>query len=165
MTPERLAHIRGLEAENAALRAGCIQYARTISRIDYALGEPNEMECSLYDVDCDDERVIEQVITLRAENAALRVIVEGLNAWADSVGHEGLHVGCTSCLARDFLASHRNSADDKPTEDPPGTCDWGGCMHPAAHWLHSATQGWLPVCIPHSTVPLLPGADSDGGGS
>ena len=55
------------EVEIKRLVDGAKILARALSRIDYACGEKNDMECSLYDVDCDEERVVGRVQSLLAE--------------------------------------------------------------------------------------------------
>lgn len=57
------------QRESKSLRDECIRLSRVISRVDYALGPPNEMECSLYDVDVDDERVVRMVTGAQARAA------------------------------------------------------------------------------------------------
>lgn len=61
--------LREAAAELAALRKGLRDKDASLSSIDYALGEPNEMQCSLYDVDLDEGRVVAKV---KAQFAALR---------------------------------------------------------------------------------------------
>lgn len=61
------AAIRALEAERDQLKAACIELNAALSRIDYVLGEPNEMECSSYDVHANPEAVVARVAALRAE--------------------------------------------------------------------------------------------------
>lgn len=52
---------------SGCLICGLIQQADVISRIDYLLGDPNEMECSMFDVDHDEERVLRLAETRIAE--------------------------------------------------------------------------------------------------
>ncbi len=40
---------------------GLIEMSRALSRIDYLLGEPNEMEVSGYDLHCDPQLVVDRV--------------------------------------------------------------------------------------------------------
>lgn len=65
---------------NGGARAGCLVCAlqslsSALSQIDYACGEPNEMNVSGYDVHCDDASVVrvvtEYVATMKARVAAL----------------------------------------------------------------------------------------------
>lgn len=58
---QAVAELERLAAENAALKAELAALRSQLSRIDYAFGEPNEMQCSPYDVDLDGERVVRQV--------------------------------------------------------------------------------------------------------
>lgn len=44
-----------------------IRYQSEFSRLDYALGAPNDNRCSLYDVDCDEERVVNAALARLAE--------------------------------------------------------------------------------------------------
>lgn len=53
-----------LEARIRILEKAVIQLSAALSRIDYALGEPNEMQVSEYDIDYDEERVVRRVRAL-----------------------------------------------------------------------------------------------------
>lgn len=62
-------------APNGGARAMCVICSgkalhHALSRIDYALGPPNEMGIGFYDVDCDEERVVSEVERLVAEKDA-----------------------------------------------------------------------------------------------
>jgi hypothetical protein len=53
-------------------RANCLvcglqELSAALSQIDYLCGEENEYQCSLYDVDCNEERVVEAVRAMKQE--------------------------------------------------------------------------------------------------
>ena len=65
-------------------RSGCVicsghALSHALSRIDYACGEPNEMECSDYDVHYNEDEVVKRVVALRAEVEGMR---EALDEYA-----------------------------------------------------------------------------------
>jgi len=66
------AEVEPLKAEIERLRSACIELNSAVSRIDYAFGEPNEMEVSEYDIHADPEAVIrranERVAQRRSDN-------------------------------------------------------------------------------------------------
>lgn len=68
-------------SRGGCLVCGMIQLNAVLSQISYECGEPNEYHLSAYDMDYDEQQVIKQVTTLKAENAALRKCVE---LYADS---------------------------------------------------------------------------------
>lgn len=58
-------------------RNGCVicsghALSHALSRIDYACGEPNEMECSDYDVHYNEDEVVKRVVAFRAEVEGMR---------------------------------------------------------------------------------------------
>ena len=68
---------------NGGKRAVCLVCAvqslsAALSRISYLCGEPNEMECGPYDLDCDASAVVEQVAVLRKKAASLDAVIEYL---------------------------------------------------------------------------------------
>ena len=54
------------EAEVARLQDARVYLNSVVSRIDYVRGEPNEMECSPYDVHANPDAVVQGVVELRA---------------------------------------------------------------------------------------------------
>lgn len=58
---------RGLVEQLKGCSATIVQYHSEFSRLDYALGAPNDNQCSLYDVDCDETRVVDAAIARLAE--------------------------------------------------------------------------------------------------
>lgn len=63
---KRLAPLCAEHGSGGGTRSGCpycrmIQMAAALSRIDYLCGEPNEYECSGYDVHCDEDAVVRHV--------------------------------------------------------------------------------------------------------
>lgn len=60
------------------LVCGCETLSRALSKIDYVIGEPNEMEASLFDVDCNEDRVIEAATRLKAQVAEKDTTIKGL---------------------------------------------------------------------------------------
>lgn len=58
----------------------CIKLSAAISRIDYALGEPNEMNVSGYDVHCNEDEVVQRARDVWAELAAMKAERDALVA-------------------------------------------------------------------------------------
>lgn len=61
-----------LKAYAQRCKDGCISLSHSIDRIDYACGEPNEMEVSDYCIHQNDEAVVERVKAKMAEIQAMR---------------------------------------------------------------------------------------------
>jgi hypothetical protein len=64
-------------APSGGTRAGCLicaleKLSAALSRIDYACGEPNDMQVSGYDVHCNEDAVVEQVEKMVKRLAAVR---------------------------------------------------------------------------------------------
>lgn len=43
--------------------------------------------------------------------------------------------------------------DERPSDEPMGTCDWGDCDEPVVAWRWADSHGWLPVCPVHQIGP------------
>jgi hypothetical protein len=69
--PENIANLKHTIERCNHLEAGCVNLSGAIDRIDYACGEPNEMEVSDYAVHQNDEAVIERVKAVVAERKQL----------------------------------------------------------------------------------------------
>ena len=89
-------------ARAACLVCGLIELNSAISRIDYALGEPNEYEVSGYDVHCNPEPVVIGAANVRHELAeareALRRIADdpAVRSHLDSMRVAGAFLAATS---------------------------------------------------------------------
>jgi hypothetical protein len=62
-------HQGGIYSECLACRY--IQLSSALSRISYTCAEPNEMHLSEYDIHCNEDMVVEQVLRLQAKCEAL----------------------------------------------------------------------------------------------
>ncbi len=91
-------HIAQQDATIAALRKHLTEMERNFSRISYAMAEPNEMECSDYDVHLNDEHITDMVI------AELIMLREQLARMPVCVGYVSL-----SCLEKMKRAKNRDS--------------------------------------------------------
>jgi hypothetical protein len=113
-------------AERDRMRHGATVYSAALGRIDYLCGEPNEMECSAYDVHKDETAVIKAVEKLKAERDALRVDAERIAslAWpspfCDEYGGVDIHQQASvyaSAFGRkeanrdDYIAAVRDAID------------------------------------------------------
>ena len=63
---------RELAETRAVIAKLRMEHNALLSAIDYAMGPPNEYKCSLYDVDCNGERVLEDVKKLVVERDHLK---------------------------------------------------------------------------------------------
>ena len=52
---------KNLDERPNCMMCYAIKLSHIISKIDYLMGEPNDMEVSLYDFDCDEDRVYDRV--------------------------------------------------------------------------------------------------------
>ena len=68
--------ISELKAYAQKCKDGCITLSHSIDRIDYACGEPNEMEVSDYCIHQCDEAVVERVKAKMAEIQAMREAIK-----------------------------------------------------------------------------------------
>lgn len=75
-------------ARATCLVCACIKLSAAIDRIDYACGEPNEMEVSGYTIHCNEDVVVENVQKLKAERDALKADAERLEWMQDNPEHE-----------------------------------------------------------------------------
>jgi len=69
------------DAPNGGVRSSClvcglIKLSSALSRICYATEPPNEMECSAYDVHCDEDAVVDAVKAQRAQLDEARTALE-----------------------------------------------------------------------------------------
>jgi hypothetical protein len=64
---ELACRLGGAQTRVKRLKTGYCNLHHALSRIDYAMSESNEYECSLYDVDCDEKRVVDRVVKLVSE--------------------------------------------------------------------------------------------------
>jgi len=107
----------GLRAEHERLRVAYARLAAAISRIDYALGLPNEEHVSLYDADCDEERVV----------AAVERMDRELTEREDAV--LALYLDLETCHAALRHLIGNSPSHDAALEKAAGTLDmgrWGG---------------------------------------
>jgi hypothetical protein len=105
------AHIarEAMEKEVLTLRSACKELSSALSRIDYALGEPNDMGCSGYDVMPDPQAVVKRV-----ESSAA--------AWQNRVLEQPAPV-CPFCMANcGFEVLQSNDEVPRPSQVECGSC-------------------------------------------
>ena len=57
-----LGGIKHLESRVERLTETCVKYNQILSRIDYLVGEPNDLEVSVFDLEQDPQGVVERVM-------------------------------------------------------------------------------------------------------
>ncbi len=67
-----------LRAESQRLRSACQEMNAALSRCAYLSGEPNEQECSWYDVEPYPQKAVEAVQKMREELVKLRAQIAGM---------------------------------------------------------------------------------------
>lgn len=67
---------REILADAVRLRSALAAKSSALSRIDFMLGSSNDMECSLYDVDDDEERVVRSVANAMSKIRKYETIID-----------------------------------------------------------------------------------------
>lgn len=100
------------------LVCACIKLSSALSQIDYALGVPNEHECSPYDFDCDEDRVVRRVQTASQQLAACREALEAIASPLLDITHRDLGEWACRNAARTTLARVDAMGKEKQDANP-----------------------------------------------
>ena len=134
-------------------RAGClvcagVKYSYAISRIDYACGEPNEMECSAYDVHQNEDEVVKKVQGLAKQ------LSDALEREAKLRQELAIEFGNSDRLAKALqIAIRQNSHDMLLTGEELRKCESALALHESGDEptytdcpIHGRHEGDCPRC-------------------